>query len=345
MNLSASRQEVITALSTPVQPKVGVAAATIIVAMGIYALIAYSGVGAGVSLPLSLSLAVATYGLTVFLYFGIARLAFERHTHVLWGAAVGAVVLSYLVSGLSILWPVLAGWSSLLFAAVIAGRKTMAGSRQKFVYISAAVSVAFFASVQYLPLWSELSQMVESSGNELLTNLTSQLSTAGYSDQAIRDNAEQTGKMLKAFVRLVPAATVLGALMQFSIGYLIFVRWARGKQGAPTSPISFTELRVPFSLAPVLIVCISIRLVFDDPAALAADNMLAILSVYYCVGGLSLLEYYLKRLSIARAMKVLFYVFLFFTQLVGFFVAILIGFVDSFFDWRNRPPRLEAGNA
>ena len=48
---------------------------------------------------------------------------------------------------------------------------------------------------------------------------------------------------------------------------------------------------------------------------MSADNVLVVMAVYYCVAGLALIEYYLRKLHLSRLMRVLFYILLFLTQL------------------------------
>ncbi len=61
-------------------------------------------------------------------------------------------------------------------------------------------------------------------------------------------------------------------------------------------------------------------------------------SIFYCLTGLALMEFLLRRLQLSRLMKILFYLFLFISQFVGFFAAALLGLIDSFADWRKVKP-------
>jgi uncharacterized protein YybS (DUF2232 family) len=86
-------------------------------------------------------------------------------------------------------------------------------------------------------------------------------------------------------------------------------------------------------------------LVGGETIQLVADNVLAILAVYYSIAGLTLIEYYMNKLSLPPLLRISFYLMLFVTQFFSFLAAaalfvtlILLGFVDSFADWRSKEP-------
>jgi uncharacterized protein YybS (DUF2232 family) len=60
-----------------------------------------------------------------------------------------------------------------------------------------------------------------------------------------------------------------------------------------------------------------------------------VLAVFYAICGLSFMEYTLHRVRVSLVIRILFYLLLFLTQIAGLLVMVLIGFVDSFMDWRK----------
>ncbi|MFQ6008511.1 MAG: DUF2232 domain-containing protein, partial [Candidatus Zixiibacteriota bacterium] len=108
-----------------------------------------------------------------------------------------------------------------------------------------------------------------------------------------------------------------------------------GEARSSVSRVPFIYWKVPFGLTLPLIITILMRLLGGEQLKIIADNVLVILSVYYCIAGLAFMEYHLRKLHLSRLMKVLFYILLFLTQLAGFFIAVLIGFIDSYADWRQ----------
>jgi MFS family permease len=278
---------------------------------------------------------VLTYFLLIYLYYGIARLAYQRSPYPLWGGAAAAIVLSYLLIGLSDIWGILTGWGMLLFAGVLTGRLSAGGHYQGRVYVIGAVTVAGFFALQSYPLWTEFLKSAPQLSEGFLKETERFLSASGYSPEAILESLDKSKKLFDAMIRLFPAFTLLAALLQYSVGYLAFNSWASRKGWPPLRMRSFIYWKMPFGMTPLLIVLLLMRFWGGESSRLIADNVLVILAVYYCVAGLALMEYYLRKLSLSLLMRVVFYILLFVTQLIGFLVAALLGFIDSFADWRK----------
>lgn len=283
-------------------------------------------------------LAMVSYALTIYLFYQIACMSFQRQTWQIWGSVLAAVVVGFVVSGSGMIWMLVTNWGMLLLGGTMTGRLTASNVPPQRLYLITVLIVAIFAALQLWPLWAKLSVLAQSSVDVFLTELENQMVTLGYTVEDARDNATQSAKVLGLFPRLVPIGTVLAAVFQFSVGYLLFSGWVRnqGYNCPPAAP--FMEWKVPFIITPILIVVILARLIGGETMAHVADNLLFAATIYYCVCGLALMEFYMKRLRLSKMMKVAFYIMLFVAQLVGFFVAVLIGFADSFFDWRNRQP-------
>ncbi len=285
----------------------------------------------------ALTAAAGVYLLTIYLYYGLARLAFSNRTGLLWSSAASAVVVGLVSSGGIAVQSMLLGCGMILVGSILCGRLTVRRWKPVRVYILGAVVVAAFFSAQYFSLWSELTAAAPEVLDTAMADLRQMLLSLGYSQEAAGSSLDQTRKLGEIFMRIMPALTVMGAVFQFSLGYLLFVRYADRQDPALACTVPFTRWRVPFAVTPVLVVTILARLVGNETARVAADNVLVGLSVFYCLAGLTLLEYYLCKLRFSAPVKILFYVLLFLTHLIGFFVTALLGFVDSFADWRNRP--------
>ena len=174
--------------------------------------------------------------------------------------------------------------------------------------------------------------------SQMLDTAQQSLKAAGETPQMIQEKVDTARRIVDVMIRLIPAGIILGTLTQYSVAYLVFVRWASrfGMSLAGFRP--FFEWKMPFAFMPLVMVAIVIRLFGSDSAVIFADNALAMASIFYCLTGLALMEYVLRRLQLSRLMKVLFYLFLFISQFVGFFAAALLGLIDSFADWRRVKP-------
>jgi uncharacterized protein YybS (DUF2232 family) len=307
----------------------------VVAAMLVYSFLVYGQWGGRTADAPALFTAGITYFLAMYLYYGVARLAYQQHTYFLWGGATTAIVISYLLLGVTGLWAVLTGWSMLLFAGALSGRLTLTGHSQRRVYLVGAVTVAVIFTVQSLPMWGDFMRVAPEFANSLLEQWEQSLIGMGYSSDAVQQILKESRKLIDILIRIIPAVTVMSALLQFTVGYLAFVWWVDRNNRLSARLVPFVHWKVPFSLAPVVIISLLMRFFGGETLQLIGDNVLAIMTMYYCVAGLAVIEYYLRKLHVSRMMKVFFYVLMFFTQLIGFFVAALVGFVDSFAEWRK----------
>ncbi|MBU0984329.1 MAG: DUF2232 domain-containing protein, partial [candidate division Zixibacteria bacterium] len=136
-------------------------------------------------------------------------------------------------------------------------------------------------------------------------------------------------------IRLVPMAEVMNPVLQFTIGFMWFLAGSSSSLTVCGSLRPFSRWKMPFAFIPVVIVVAVVRLTTLDPWALAADNVLATLSVFYCATGLSLVDHVLSRMKVGLGVKIAFYVLLTISGVLGYLMTALLGFIDSFADWRK----------
>ena len=280
--------------------------------------------------------------IAMYLYFGVAKLAFQRYTWGLWAVSLVAVAVTFLLVGTGQLWMVLTAWGMVLVSSALAGRMTTAAWRPRTVYIAAAGSVVLFGIAQYFPFWQEVIRNAPENTAMIVEEARRQLSTMGESEERTRQIIESFRKLISVVFRLAPATMLLASVVQFSVGYLLFVLWIDRKALSRPQLEPFRFWKMPYSFIPVVALAAVIRLLGGETLKLVADNALFFLAVYYMLAGLALLEYLLLKIQFTKFMKVLFYVFLFFLPLalptMGLMVGALIalaGFVDSFADWRR----------
>lgn len=284
---------------------------------------------------LVLVLTTVVYFMTVYLYFGIAHMAFENRNNLLWIGGIVAVIFGYLFSGIGNLYLLLTGWSMLLFGGALIGRLTFQNRSASTVYIAGLTAVAIFAIAYYWPIWPYLADGLSKYSLEVMESLRGSMITLGYGADAVDKSMANTQKMVEFVIRIIPALSILGSVMQFSIGYLLFLlileRFKTGRRYVQP----FSLWKMPFWLMPVAIVAMLLILLGSSSLRQIGENMLVFLIVYYAITGLALIDFYLKKLKLTLFFKILFYLFLFLTQFIGFFAAALLGFIDSFADWRK----------
>lgn len=233
----------------------------------------------------------------------------------------------------------------ILFGGVITGRMMADGKPVDRVYILAGLAVAAFFTAQFSSLWGPMMRMMTEDLPAILTQMETLYGSLGVGAEAAQDALAQSEKMFTAVTRIIPALTVLGALMQFSLGFLVFSYVMGRRYTLLHYWIPFSSWRVPFAVTPLLVLAILARLLGNETYQLVADNVLAILAVYYSIAGLALIEYYMNKLSLSPLLRISFYMMLFVTQFWSFLAAaamfgmlILLGFVDGFADWRKKEP-------
>jgi len=307
----------------------------------VYAYLTFSG-GSGTVTFATTVVATLAYVASVFAYFAVSRMAFAGQTAPIWVSAALACLIGVVYVGSAQLWMVFTGVSMVVLGGYVVGRLSAAGQSQGKVFVIATIVVGAIAAAQYSVLWSDLMKYAGMVSEEALENIRPTMKSLGYAEKDIGPGIEQSRAFMNAVIRVLPSFTVLATVAQFTVGYLWFAIWASRKWPQYGINAGYVNWRVPFGFTPVVIVAIVARLLGGDTVRLVADNVLVALSVYYAVCGLSLIEFYLKRLKISVFVKILFYVMLFFTQLVGFVAAAILGFVDSFTNWRHRATVAEA---
>lgn len=307
-----------------------------------YAVAMYGTMGADSGLLLAVLMGPVVYFLAMYVYYGMARLAFERRNYLLWGTIVAAVAVSYLLVGSSRLYLLLTGWTMLTAAGVLAGRLTDRGVRPRTIFIVGTAAVVVFGSAQLWPVWQELLRTAPESTESLVGEAQRQLSAIGESPERTREITDSLRKLFAAVFRLMPALMLLGNVVQFAIGYLLFVMWLDRFSLTKRQYEPFKFWRMPYGFVPVVAVAAVLRLVGGESLQVFADNLLAFLGVFYLVMGLALLEYYLRKIQFTTFMRVLLYLFLFFLPLVSLSAGMILGgllflagFADSFADWRR----------
>ena len=314
---------------------------TVLLAMLVFSGLAFGVTDESTGAGTAILVAAISYFLAVYLYYGTARLAFEGRQKMLWFGGGLAIIVGLWLSGSSGFLPVVFGWLMILVAGAACARLALAGKSASAAYIVGMLIVAILFTAQFGGFWPELMASSRDAAAEAVKQLEPLLASIGYNEQQINDNILRTKAMFDAIIRLTPAFTILSAGMQFSLGFLLFARYVAFRRPEAGYWVPFTRWRIPFAVMPAVIVAVLMRVVGNEPLKLAADNILAGLSVYYCVAGLSLIEYHVRRLAVTVALRIMFYVFLTLalltTHVFGFFAAALLGFIDSFADWRKEP--------
>jgi len=275
------------------------------------------------------------YFLGIYLIRGIAVAAAE-------GRSVFMIVTGALVALLSVVFThpqqllmMEVNWAAMVISGLVIGRRALVERSQLALYFWGLSVVVIGGLITWAPHWSTIMQAFSDNIGEVAVSLKETLIGLGYGEAVAEESVTSIRHMMETVTKLVPTGTVMNIVAQFSVAFLWFLYRGVPGHAAVGELKQFTLWKAPFALTPFLIVAILAYLFGGETLNLAAVNVLAALSIFYCVTGLSLMEHLLSRLKVPLWFKVMFYIVLTLSGLIGYFGAALLGFIDSFADWRK----------
>lgn len=316
--------------------KIGFEIYLIMIAMVIFTILEFGFNSSKLPFEILLGISVLNYFLIVFLYYGIATLAYQHRTWLLWGSGAAIYIVAYMFTGLSSIWAVLSEWSMILFGGAVIGRLTYKNIEHQKVYIFGMLAVTMFALFMFAPFWSIIIDEFTTYGAEMIESAKQTLPLIGYSAEEIATHAFRFEAAFAFIARIIPALLLFSAVMQFSIGYLFFVHILKRKNESIRPVAPFNMWKMPYYVTAVILIAAVMRFIGNESIILVGDNILTFLALFYAITGLSLMEYYIKKIKLHPFVRICFYVLLFLTQHIGFFAAVFLGFIDSFKDFRNK---------
>ncbi len=286
-------------------------------------------------LGMSLLYGGSAYLLAIYLFYGIARLAYQSRYVWLTIGAVGGTAAGVIAAPDGELWFALAGWFAVLITAIVAGKLLEARRKLFSVFVVGTILLTVLTFIAWLPTWQEVHSVGAKVGDEMVSEFEQSLTGQGYSPEQVEQLRDTYRLLVRLSVRLAPASTIISGIVQFSLG-LLWLIWRMGQAEPARGEVRrFTFWKVPFALTPVTGIAVLARLLGNEQIQLIADNALLVLAIFYSVCGLALMEFILHRFKVSLFVRILFYLLLFLTQVAGLLVMVLLGFVDSFLDWRK----------
>ena len=277
----------------------------------------------------------SAYLLAFYLFYGIARIAFESRYLWLTIGAIGGVATGLLAAKPDQTWFALVGWGAVLITGSIVGRRLAAGKKSFEVFIVGTIILTLLTAIAWFPTWQDLHAAGAKVGDEMVREFEHRLAGGGYSSEQVEQLRDTYRMLVSLSVRLAPASTIVSAIVQLSLGFLWLIWRVSQVDPAQGKVRRFIFWKVPFALTPVTGIAIVARLVGNDQIQLIADNALLVLAIFYSVCGLAFMEFTLHRFKASLFIRILFYLLLFLTQIAGLLVMVLLGFIDSFVDWRK----------
>ncbi|MBI5266568.1 MAG: DUF2232 domain-containing protein, partial [candidate division Zixibacteria bacterium] len=294
--------------------------------------------------PLGVLVLIAIWATTVFLYGGLPALVFRGQ----WSSLGAGIVIALGVSAMwaaGTLWPWLTTWLALGGAGIATGHLARTGKPVSVVFGVGALIVISATLLQIVPVYGVMAEIVRTRLDGIIEVLRMQLTSAGNSAAVVDESVVALNKIADTLVRLLPSGMAMAAVTQYALGFGVFsyVVVAPAGQRAVVPP--FATWRAPFGLAVLVLMAAAGRFLGGETIKIIADNLLAMLALVYVVTGMSLVEHFMRRVRIGWFGRIAMYIMLFLAQILGFLVVALIGFGDSYFDWRARAERaVDAGN-
>ncbi len=100
--------------------------------------------------------------------------------------------------------------------------------------------------------------------------------------------------------------------------------------------IGFSYWKMPYNYIYIVGATILLRLIGNESMRIVADNALLFMGFFYAVFGLSVFEYYLKKIKLSLLFRIIFYI----AFLPGALFAVFVGLFDSYFDFRKVRARI-----
>jgi hypothetical protein len=307
------------------------AAATLVV----YPLLKY---GVAFRVPLSvltLLAVVAAYVLVIYLIRSISGAVYYGGLWPILAAGAVALVAGWMVCHPSQRFMMVCEMVMITGTGAVVGTRVRAGDSGSRVYLYGTLVVIAGGIAMYAAQWGQLMAIFASAGKEAVDSVTQNLTAFGYHPEAAKAYAGQMNSIVEVMARLVPSATIINMVAQFSIGFVWFLSRGVSAERSAVLLAPLTRWRVPFGLIALVIAAALGRLLGGELVVLIADNLFLGLSVCYCVGGLALAAHVLIRLNLPLVVRVLFYIAMLLTGVIGYMLIVLLGFVDSFADWRK----------
>jgi hypothetical protein len=302
--------------------------------MAAYPIVTFADLGD--SVVVIFGAAVAAYGLAIILFFGIPTLAYLDCWLLVRVACLGSLAVAIAVASGGERLQALVGWSMVFLTALLCGWMTHRGIRPIVTYTVGLVVIFVLALIQFGPQWQEQMKAVTQWGSTYVKDLGTTMTLGGSSPASVTRYTETAQGLIDLVVRFLPATTILNPFLQFSVGFLWFSNVTVQGATGDSRVRPYSEWRAPFALAIPLVAALGMRLLGGDSATLIADNGLLVLALFYSVTGLALVENRMRKMGLPGSMRFASYLLLFLLQVAGFVMTALLGFIDSFVDWRGR---------
>lgn len=284
--------------------------------------------------PLVTYIPVLGYIVQTAAVFSSMYLAFRRRVVILVTGALASLAMAASVFGFSLLLAMI--WGSILIPAAVMGWLLSAGAP-----IARTFQVAMVLSVMatLILFWGEKDLFYAAIGQ------TDDFLQSGISWGSLSEaRAAEVREMMQVFIslvkRLLPSLLALSGVAQLFLGWVGLIILSKGLNEYAPSFRNFLYWKMPEYYIYGVGAFLLLRLLGSETIRIVADNAILFIGFFYAVFGFSVLEFYLKKIRLSLFLRILFYIGILLLQVPGLILAAVIGFVDSYFDFRKVKARL-----
>jgi len=300
------------------------------------------GILLGLSIRFWMEIPGVNYLLELFFAAAIILSVIEGRLVPLTAAAVCGLILGA-IPGLAVndFAYFLLNWSRIFIPPLLLGVLINRGWRAGLFFAVSAAVLAIILFALFDRIGGILYLVIDQAENTVLGLMSTTMSTLGYNQESAQSSLDGIMMMFRIFKRLLPGFYTLAGLGEFIVSFfLVELYYVRRDSYFPGfGPFIYWKIsdKVLYFLGTTLVV----RLIADGYIRMLADNVLLVLSVFYAVCGLALIEHLLRRLHLPMAVRLLFYVGLFLMSihpvaaLLSYLAVVMAGLMDSYIDFRK----------
>ena len=207
------------------------------------------------------------------------------------------------------------------------------GAGRSFTIAGLCLAVAcIMLYQQHSTIFMQVIDQMHSSVTGMINGLMSSKGVDQATMDATADHITQSFFYIKW---LMPGILVAFGLTQLFIAFILVEKFYTRRDSYFPGLGPYIYWKIPEKLLYSLALALAVRLVLHGFWQQAADNVLFVLVLLYAVGGLSLIEYMLRKLQLPVYLKIVVYLALVVFQIPGLIMATMIGVFDSYFDYRK----------
>jgi hypothetical protein len=267
---------------------------------------------------------VIGYLAQVAAFFSIIYLLFEGMMIFALAGCIGSLLMAIYFFGFN---PILIGvWAQIIIPGAVLGRMMAIGKSPPRAFITAMVFLIVITLGIFF-LEKDLIFGVIEDSKEMTKNLIGGMGSGAAGVQL----TENIGKMFETLQRLTPSLLIISGVGQLFLGGVGLMLVLKMLDQFQPALISFAYWKMPYNYIYIVGAMVLLRFVGPEPMRVLADNVILFMAFFYALFGLSVFEFYLKKIKLSLLLRIIFYV----AFLPGAFFAVFIGLFDSYFDFRK----------